>query len=333
MRIVGAALLAGALLATAITPLNANDSAAAIGLGGLVLTRNDAISMDSEDLFISQAEIRVRYRFTNRSKRDIETLVSFPVPSLPDGLGGYLGDQEIPDFRRLGFRTTVDGRPVTLDITERAEIAGRDVSQRIAALGWPLRWFFDVSSAVPFVEGLNAAQKATFLREGLLKRDPNDANSVIPAWNLVTHVTRRQRFPAGRTVEVFHRYKPFTGGSASGGLERGLRKADWFAEKRRRHCIDAAFLAAFDQRIGSNPASRPVAAEVWVDYILSSGANWRGPIGDFRLVVDKGKADNLVSFCMDGVRKISPTQFEVRKRNFEPRGNLHVLIAEFYQTD
>ena len=328
-----AALLVCGLLACALAPARANDSSAAIGLGGLVLTRSEAISMDSEDLYISQNEIRVRYRFTNRSARDVETLVSFPVPSLPDGLGGYLGDQEAPDYRKLGFRTTVDGQPVRLEISERAEIAGRDVTQRVAALRWPLRWFVDVSSAVPFVEGLNAAQKAAYLREGLLRRNPDDAASVIPAWNLITHVTRRQRFPAGRTVEVFHSYKPYSGGSVAGGLDRGLRKETWFAEKLRRHCIDSAFLAAFDRRIGNDPARPPVPTEVWVDYILGSGANWRGPIGDFRLVVDKGKADNLVSFCMDGVRKISPTQFEVRKRNFEPRGNLHLLIIEFFQPD
>lgn len=59
----------------------------------------------------------------------------------------------------------------------------------------------------------------------------------------------------------------------------------------------------------------------------------RGPIRDFRLVIDKGKAGSLVSFCMDGVRKISPTQFEVRKTNFEPRRDLPVLIAEFHQPE
>ena len=57
-------------------------------------------------------------------------------------------------------------------------------------------------------------------------------------------------------------------------------------------------------------------------------SNWRSPIGDFRLVVDKGKPGNLVSFCEDGVRKISPTQFEVRRKNWRPTRDLHVLIIE-----
>ncbi len=326
-------VLACCLLAAAPHSALANDSSAAIGLGGLVLTRNAAISMDSEDLYISREQVRVRYRFTNRTSRDVETLVSFPVPSLPDDLGGYLGDREVPDFRRLGFRTTVNGRPVTLGISERAEIAGRDVTRRIAALRWPLRWFTGLDSGSTFVDTLSEAQKATHLREGLLKRDPDNASNVIPAWNLVTHVTRRQLFPARRTVEVTHSYKPYTGGSVAGGLEIGVRKESWFSERVRRHCIDSAFFAAFDRRIGTDPARRPFAGEIWVDYILKSGANWRGPIGDFRLVVDKGKSDNLVSFCMDGVRKISPTQFEVRKRNFEPTRDLNILIVEFANTD
>jgi len=314
-------------------PLSANDSAASIGLGGLVLTRNAAISMDSEDLYISQKEVRVRYRFTNRSARDVETLVSFPVPVLPGDMAAYMGDTEIPDFRALKFRTTVDGRPVRLEFSERGMIGPRDVTARVAALGWPLRWFSSYQDSVPFVDKLSAADRQTYRREGLLKADPNDARSLIPAWSLVTHVTRRQLFPAGRTVEVTHAYAPLAGGSVGGGLERELRRDESFAEKQRKYCIDADFMAAFDRRTTPRGGKRPVASEVWLDYILSSGANWRGPIRDFRLVVDKGKPDSLVSFCMDGVRKISPTQFEVRKTNFEPRRDLPVLIVEFYQTD
>lgn len=313
--------------------LSANDSAASIGLGGLVLQRNDAISMDSEDLYISQKEVRVRYRFTNRSARPVETLVSFPVPVLPSDIPGYLGDQEYPDFAAMKFRTTVDGRPVKLDFVQRAMIGTRDVTARVTALGWPLRWFSSFEDTVRFVDRISEPQQATYRREGLLKVHPDNPNKLIPAWNLVTHVTRRQTFPAGRTVEVTHAYAPISGGSVGGGLERGFRQDEIFSEKRRKYCIDSDFTAAFDRRTVPRAGKNTYAGEVWLDYILSSGANWRGPIRDFRLVVDKGKADNLVSFCMDGVRKISPTQFEVRKTNFEPRRDLPVLIVEFHTAD
>jgi hypothetical protein len=42
--------------------------------------------------------------------------------------------------------------------------------------------------------------------------------------------------------------------------------------------------------------------------------------------VDKGDPSNLVSFCADGVKKISATEFEVRKKNFVPSKDLNVLI-------
>jgi hypothetical protein len=71
--------------------------------------------------------------------------------------------------------------------------------------------------------------------------------------------------------------------------------------------------------------------EWWIGYVLSSGANWKGSIKDFRLVVDKGKPESLVSFCAEGVNKISPTQFEMKKTNFEPKDDLNILIVEWYQ--
>jgi hypothetical protein len=47
----------------------ANDSTAETALGGLTFTKSDAISMDSEDLYISRDRVRVKYRFTNTAGR------------------------------------------------------------------------------------------------------------------------------------------------------------------------------------------------------------------------------------------------------------------------
>jgi hypothetical protein len=311
-------------------PALANDSAAAIGIGGLELTRSDAITMDSEDLFLSQGEVRVRYRFTNRSDHDVETLVSFPVPDIPRELPDDLGDRSAPDYRDLAFRTTVNGAPVTLDYVERAEVAGRDVTARLIALDWPLRWTsLLVEQGESFLDRLTPAQVSAYLREGLLRRSAEDG-TLVPAWNLITHVTRRQLFPAGKTVEVTHRYVPLVGGSVGGNLDPERRDSENFAAHRKDFCLDAAFVAGLDRRLGVKPAGeRPFYIENWLRYILRSGANWRGPIGAFRLVVDKGKPGNLVSFCMDGVSKIAPTLFEVRKTNFEPKGDIDVLIVSW----
>jgi Domain of unknown function (DUF4424) len=42
--------------------------------------------------------------------------------------------------------------------------------------------------------------------------------------------------------------------------------------------------------------------------------------------VDKGSPDNIVSFCGSGVRKISATQFEMRRTNWRPDRDVRVLI-------
>ena len=60
--------------------------------------------------------------------------------------------------------------------------------------------------------------------------------------------------------------------------------------------------------------------------MITSGGNWAGPIGDFRLVIDKEDAKTLVSFCGDGVRKISPTQFEQDIKNYTPTRDIDVLF-------
>ena len=39
-------------------------------------------------------------------------------------------------------------------------------------------------------------------------------------------------------------------------------------------------------------------------------------------------AANLVSFCGEGIRKIAPTRFEMRKSDFTPKSDLYVLILE-----
>lgn len=325
MRLATVLLLSAAVLAF---PAHANDSEAAINLGGIELVQNRDVSMDSEDLYISKDEVRVRYRYTNHSDRDLELTISFPLPPIKASDEAIYGDQAVPDFTKLDFQTAVDGKPVKFQVMKRAEIKGRDVTQRLAQLGWPLEWITGSGDQPRFVGKLTAAEKAARVADGLLRKAENGDH--FPTWDVVTHVTRKQVFPAGRTVEVTHRYAPMIGGSVAGSLLPGVREE--FPGNIRQYCIDKAFLAAFDKKLAARKGddSVPMAySETWIGYVLSSGRNWRGPIKDFRLVVDKGKPENMVSFCMNGVKKISPTQFEVRRKNFEPKGDLEVLIVEW----
>jgi len=325
------------LVAAFATPALANDSEAEWAVGGLALKQNDAISMDKEDLYISASEVRVDYTYTNHANAPQTVLVSFPLPPLPGTEPGWIEYGAYPDWNDLGFTTTVDGKPVEWQVAERAVIAGKDVTDAVAAGGFPLRWYQDYEW-IDAISRVSAEESARLISTGLFIPATQDWGSPhMPAWQVQYHVTREQTFPARASVKVAHRYTPIVGGSV-GGMLNVIDSGEYPEAKEyyeERHCIDQSFIngvkkrqAAEEKKAG--PDGFYGHGETWIGYILSSGANWRGPIKDFRLVVDKGRADNLVSFCMTGVKKISPTQFEVRKTNFEPTGDLNVLIVQWY---
>lgn len=332
-------IAAAALLALSPTA-SANDSSAAVGVGGLELHQNDAVSMDSEDLFISRQLVKVKYRYTNRSNKDVETLVSFPLPSIPWGIGPYLSEQGYPDWNNLRFSTKIDGKAAALTRVDRVEVGGKDVSARLKQLGWPANFWENYEFMEKLID-LPQKQKTAALKEGLLRRPADDPNAVQPAWQIVTHITRKQLFPAGKTVTVEHEYTPVAGGSVGGALVAEYRNNPemQFSEYAKQYCIDKPFLAAFDKahsvKQKAFDAKGPEYSgiphmEHWVSYVLKSGANWKGPIKDFRLVIDKEKPSNLLSFCGTNVKKIGPTRFEMRKTNFEPAKDLDILIVEFF---
>ncbi|UXM96358.1 DUF4424 domain-containing protein [Bartonella sp. HY329] len=97
-------------------------------------------------------------------------------------------------------------------------------------------------------------------------------------------------------------------------------------ETQKLYCLDNSFRAALYKEFkkGKNLA--------WgnnLGYILTTGGNWAdGVIRDFRLVVDKEKPDTIVSFCGTNVKKISPTQFEMRVKNFKPSQELYFLFVD-----
>jgi hypothetical protein len=311
-------------------PVRANDSAAEIGIGGLTLTRSEVVRLDSEELTVSRDRVAVSYRFTNSSARDVETLVAFPLPDQSFGI-------EIPvvDFaEQLAFSTTVDGEPVPLDVLVRAHFDGRDIAQRLEDLGLPVIPVHDRFDKA--VNAMPEAARKTLVTEGLIVDDGSDGVQQLWAakWTLKTTATRKQIFPAGKTIRVEHAYKPYVGGSVGGYLDPRYRKEQEFSSKRKRWCIDGAFLRALDRRMaeGRKASTNFVYSEVWLAYVLTSGANWAGPIRDFRLVVDKGNPDSLVSFCGDGLKKLDATHFELRKKNFTPTTDLNVLIIDFHKT-
>jgi hypothetical protein len=60
---------------------------------------------------------------------------------------------------------------------------------------------------------------------------------------------------------------------------------------------------------------------------VTTARNWAGCIGRFTLTVDTGRADALVSFCRQGVRKTGPTTFVWEARDYVPDSDLRMLLV------
>jgi hypothetical protein len=303
-------------------PLNAtlaNDSSAELATGGLVITKSDDIEMQSDDLFISMKEVRVQYRFFNHSDHDITTQIAFPMPDIPYGADdfNYVIPTNDPE-NILDFTTLVNNRPIATLVERKAFHNGKDETEVLRNLDVPLAPKFDQK-----YDYLSQEVWDRLIHLGLIQDTPED-QGLNPLWTLKTTYYWQQTFPAHQEVFIDHRYLPSVGSvvqqSASDLLNHPENLEIDQSKRLNRFCIDQAFLNSMVR------TSNPTWEQHILEYVLTTGANWSGPIRNFRLVVDKGSPDNLVSFCGQGVHKISSTQFEIRVTNFTPTSNLSILI-------
>jgi hypothetical protein len=299
---------------------SANDSSAALGAGGITLTQSADIRMASEDLFVSREEVRVKYAFVNESGAPITTRVAFPLPEanmelLSESDVGWPTDNEA---NLIDFKVTVDGRAMRPALEEKAFLGGVDVSDVLRRFKIPFAlrpW-----GPVEVIKKLPASAKQELVTRGLAEISDD---YVTVKWTVKNIFHWQQTFPADRPLKVEHTYKPVVGGHF---ISPEVMSEDYY----KRFCIDEGTRKGIDARMrqqGKRTQSTVLLAWV-IEYVLTTGKNWKGPIGAFKLTLDKGRADNIISFCMDGVRKTGPTTFVVEKRDFEPEDDLNVLIVE-----
>jgi hypothetical protein len=301
-----------------------------LSAGGIVLGRTDDIEMRAEDLYVSTKEIRVRYRFFNKADRDIATLVAFPMPDIeaPSDMNSrVIPVEDSPNF--LGFRTQVDGKPVTIQLEQRAVALGIDRTDMLKSLNLPLANFMEATKTA--LAALPADKQAELVRLGIARVEEYDIGQgmkkhTLPDWTLRTTYYWIQTFPAGKEIVVEHQYQPSVGGSVATSVATTPEAAE---ENRRRYCVDREIENAAKRRraeLKRGPNGKELS-ERRLEYVLVTGAHWAGPIKDFRLVIDKLDPGHIISAC-GKFKRISATQFELRETDFYPLRNLEVLVLE-----
>jgi len=312
-------------------PAAGNDSVAGMALGGIELQRTAFVEMLEEDLYISPTAVRVRYVFRNMADKGLDTLVAFPLPPMSLPLDWDYRDLPFPDQPNyVGFSTRIDGVEVPLNVESRAVMLGLDRTRLLQDLGVPLMPF-DMD-AVARIASLPPEVRSA-LRDELLIDDQYQ-----PQWSLQTTLWRRQTFPVGRDVVVEHSYTPVRGGSAMAPVGHGQSdyvtddgSPSWVDEARAAYCVEPEVEAELDLRRtgGVEDGARNYGSSD-VGYILTTGANWRGAIGRFRLVVEAPNPHDAVFVCLNGAVRIAPNRIEAEITDFWPTHELSVLFVHLY---
>jgi hypothetical protein len=233
----------------------------------------------------------------------------------------------------LDFETRVDGQPVTTSLEQVVLKDGVDRTDVLLRLEVPLAPHLASTSAA--LDRLPRSAWDELLGLRLVEIEEYDVGKgmtkhLSARWSLRTTFYWEQTFAAKAETLIEHRYRPSVGGSAqtSLGSPSSVKEA-WYDEYRRKYCLDSDFFATVERlRKAAKSEFGPPYSEERIDYVLRTGANWSGPIGQFHLTIDKGDASSLVSFCGQGVKKTGDTKFEMSKTNFSPDGDLAVLILK-----
>ncbi len=313
------AVLAIFLLASA-PRASANDGVAGLGAGGLVLQQTDRVRMVAEDLYVSPDRIRVTYRFRPLDDAGLETIVAFPLPPIPvNNLDETVGMAEPPRRNPLDvvrFRVRVDGRRIRPLMAVRAFTDKGDITDLLAEYGikpydWP-----DYETFERRLKALPAEARKKLEEVGAVSWPSPDY--VEYGWKLQITYFWRQHFTAGRDTRIEHEYVPI-----AGQFFYSPENDRWAV---KRYCIDSGTMRGIRHMIRRQGSDRDMLMATQVDYILTTANTWAGPIGRFRLVIDKKRRDSIVTLCWKGLKKISPTRFESVKHDFRPQRDLEVLF-------
>jgi hypothetical protein len=322
-------LVAGIACGSGGTAL-AYDSAGELAVGGLRFPSTGDLAMDSEEVRISLQRVSVRYQLSNASDNPVTLSLTFPLPDIdlsePDNL--TLPSRDPVNF--IDFETRVDGQPAKFSINQRAYIGDKDVTAVLGKLKFPV---LPVGAHEVRIADLPAPTRDGLVSSGLLVpvgTSDNGRPLYTFGWIVKTSAVRRQLFPAGHRVTIELQYRPGAGRAIDTVLRKSLRQSKGLAPEigryRSDYCVTDAFLADID-RLAASGARKSLIQERRISYLLNAGANWPGPIRNFKLVVEPGIGDPLVSFCPGALKRSGPQPLELTATNFKPDNDLKILMV------
>ena len=295
---------------------HANDSMGTVSTSGIKYLKNPHIDMQSEDLHISEKQIRVHYKFKNTTAQDITETVLFPLPIVP-----AVTVSDFADTKGLvdSFRIYVNGKPVRPQAHVRAYFERRNGSLVDVTADLKKCGLSDQELMHPWTQKQDGEKIDSKIRacrsakvQSMLPKQPDE----LPDWSAQIVYSWKQTFKAGSVTEIKHQYTPLVGGSFLPSLKAKDSKA--FIDE---YCMDENFLKNFKTVEGGSKVYH------YLGYVLTTGANWAKPIGKFTLTIDR-EPNTVISLCWDkSLRKVGPNRFQAVKENFLPKKDLDIIFV------
>jgi hypothetical protein len=305
-------------VALAATPALAQDEGRGIGYAatGPVFDLPAGMSVERLEVHVSIRSVRLAYVFKSATHQTVHfsfALPEMPVDASPDVVGTEAGDEaaglaaDTQPVNYMNLSVHVNDRPLALVGHGRALFEGKDVTRQLLDAGVPL--LYDLIDEAPW-SNLPADVQEKLRAGGLLGEG-------AAYWNYQADFAWDQSFEPGETrVEVS--YAPLANYWSDINLD-SFPEIATDGSATRAYCIDDAVRRAF--------LSGEHYYELYtVTHRTAPAGGGRGPVGHYRLVVDKGAPANFVAFCPPQAKKISPTTFEWTATNFTLDHDIGVLF-------
>jgi hypothetical protein len=317
-------------------PARASDTSTELPVGGLAFMPTLGVRLDTEVLTISPEKVSVQYVLVNQTNTPVTLQIAFPLPEIDLSDEDALLDVPLPTADNfLGFSLIVDGAPAAMDMIQKAQMSGNDVTRQLLDEGFTLMALGPKADAFRArVQTVAEAKRKALIAAGLIVEEGSSAEGEPiygPGWSVKTIFTRQQILAPGRETRLDLSYSPSVGFSQDTVLRRALRANTQLQAIVRQHvkdyCIDDNLLRTIDEVAGDADANTAELQERRISYVLSTAYGWAWPIREFHLVVDKGKPGRWISLCMNKIARISPTKFESIISNFVPDRDLKILLV------
>ena len=164
------------LMIMGATQLCADDGAASIAAGGIVVMKRETrITMAKEVLQISTKKVIVDYDFRNDSDQDITIEVAFPIPDYDFSLDREGATQGFDDFQLW-----IDGTPAHFQVEARGFLKDQDYTNLLTSVhvdvatyghGPPLDSRGKATAKSRDIQALTDAQRRQLEKVGLIAQD------------------------------------------------------------------------------------------------------------------------------------------------------------------